>query len=215
MSGNIMQYNGSALVAMAGKDCIAIASDTRFGIQQQTVATNLKKIFKMTDDYVIGMTGLISDMQTMVNKLQYRLNIYQMEENREMPVRVFSHVVSQMLYEKRFGPYFCEPIIAGLEWKTDETTGEKVAKPFLSGMDLIGAPVFIDSFLCAGTTSDELHGVCEAMYKPDLDADQLFEVISQCLMAGQDRDCLAGWGAVVHVITKDGVRTAELQARMD
>lgn len=200
---------------MAGKNCVAIASDTRFGVQQQTVATNLKKIYKMDTDYMIGLTGLISDMQTMVNKLQYRMNMYKMEENRDMPIRVFSHVVSQMLYEKRFGPYFVEPIIAGLEWKKNEETGEKEALPFLSGMDLIGAPVFIDSFLCAGTTSDELHGVCEAMFKPDLEPDQLFEVISQCLMAGQDRDCLAGWGAVVHIITKDGIRTAELQARMD
>ena len=38
-----------------------------------------------------------------------------------------------MLYEKRFGPYFCEPVVAGL---LDDNT------PFLSGMDLIGAPVF-------------------------------------------------------------------------
>jgi 20S proteasome subunit beta 3 len=28
----------------------------------------------------------------------------------------------------------------------------------------------------------------------------LFEVISQCLLAAVDRDCLAGWGGVVHVM---------------
>jgi len=214
MGDNIMQYNGTALVAMAGKNCVAIASDTRFGIQQQTVATTLRKMFKMSEDYYIGMTGLISDIQTLHQKLEYRMNMYQMQENREMPVRVFSHVVCQMLYEKRFGPYFVEPIIAGLEWEKNEN-GQNISKPFLSGMDLIGAPVFIDSFLCGGTTSDELHGVCEAMYRPDMDADELFEVISQCLLAGQDRDCLAGWGGVVHVITAEGVRTVELQARAD
>lgn len=68
-----MKYNGTALVAMAGKDCVAIASDSRFGIQQQTVAMNLQKIFKMGEDYMIGMTGLISDMQTMQEKLEYRM----------------------------------------------------------------------------------------------------------------------------------------------
>lgn len=209
-----MQYNGSALVAMAGKDCVAIASDTRFGVQQQTVATTLRKMFKMSEDYYVGMTGLVSDMQTLHQKLEYRMNMYEMQENREMPVRVFSHVLTQMLYEKRFGPYFVEPIIAGLEWKTNDD-GEKVALPFLSGMDVIGAPVFIDSFLCGGTTSDELHGVCEAMYRPDMDSEELFEVISQCLLAGQERDCLAGWGGVVHIITAEGVRTVELQARAD
>lgn len=210
-----MQYNGSALMAMAGKNCVAIASDTRFGIQQQTVATTLQKVFPMGEHFLVGITGLISDMQSMVSLLQYRTNMYKMEENREMSPRVFTHVMSQMLYEHRFGPYFCEPIIAGLEFKSNPTTKEKEAVPFLSSMDVIGAPVYIDSFLCAGTTSDELSGVCEAMYRPDMNPDELFEVVSQCLMAGQDRDCLAGWGAVVYIITPEGIITRELQARYD
>ena len=46
---------------------------------------------------------------------------------------IFPALLSTILYEKRFGPYFCEPVVAGL---LDDNT------PFLSGMDLIGAPVF-------------------------------------------------------------------------
>ena len=30
--------------------------------------------------------------------------------------------------------------------------------------------------------------------------DELFEVISQCFLSALDRDCLSGWGAVVHVM---------------
>ena len=50
---------------------------------------------------------------------------------------------------------------------------------------------------------------------PDLAPEDLFETISQCLLAAVDRDCLSGWGAVVHVITKDGVTTKRLVGRMD
>lgn len=59
----------------------------------------------------------------------------------------------------RFSPWFCEPIVAGL---TEEN------KVFLSGMDLIGAPVFTDDFVVAGTCTSNLHGMCEAMYRPDM-----------------------------------------------
>lgn len=45
--------------------------------------------------------------------------------------------------------------------------------------------------------------------------DELFETISQVLLSAQDRDAKAGWGAVVHVITMDGVTTRDLKARMD
>ena len=35
---------------------------------------------------------------------------------------------------------------------------------------------------------------------PPQGPDELFETVSQALLSGQDRDCLAGWGAVVYVM---------------
>ena len=37
---SISEYNGSAIVAMAGKNCVAIGSDLRLGVQLQTNATD-------------------------------------------------------------------------------------------------------------------------------------------------------------------------------
>jgi len=39
-----MEYNGSGIVAMVGKDCVAIASDMRFGVQQTTLAGDMHKV---------------------------------------------------------------------------------------------------------------------------------------------------------------------------
>lgn len=44
---SITEYNGAAMCAMVGKNCVAIASDTRLGIQAQTVATDFQKLFRM------------------------------------------------------------------------------------------------------------------------------------------------------------------------
>lgn len=60
-----MEYNGGAIVAMTGKNCFAIASDSRLGIQGQTVSTKFQKVFKMHDRLFIGMSGLASDVQTL------------------------------------------------------------------------------------------------------------------------------------------------------
>ena len=48
-----------------------------------------------------------------------------------------------------------------------------------------------------------------------LQPDDLFETLAQCLLSGVDRDCLAGWGCVVHVLTPEGVTTRDLKGRMD
>lgn len=44
----IFEYNGSAIVAMAGEQCFAIGSDLRFGVQFQTLATDYKKVYKVS-----------------------------------------------------------------------------------------------------------------------------------------------------------------------
>jgi len=219
-----MEYNGSGVVAMIGKDCVAIASDMRYGIRQQTIGMDMHKVFRMTDKCYIGLPGLATDMQTLYNKFKFRLKMYALREEREIKPTVFANLVSSVLYEHRFGPFFVEPVVAGLEPRpVTEADGDEKQKeeeksqwvPYICAMDLIGAQVTTDDFLVSGTCSEQLYGMCEALYRPNLDPEDLFETVSQCLLAAVDRDCLAGWGAIVHIITPEGVETRELKARKD
>ena len=59
-----------------------------------------------------------------------------------------------------FAPWFVEPVIAGLEGPDN--------KPWVSGMDLVGAPVFTEDFVVSGTCSANLYGMCESLYRPDM-----------------------------------------------
>ena len=187
---------------------MAIASDLRFGInQQQTTAVDMRKIHKIHDHLYVGLSGLATDQMTLAQKFKFRHNLYELRENRKMKPETFAHVVSNILYEKRFGPYYAEPVVAGL----DPETGE----PFITGMDLIGAMAPTTNFVVCGNNEESLFGVCESMYKEDLEPEELFEVIAQCLLAGVNRDCLSGWGGAVHVISKDKLITRTLKGRMD
>ena len=76
-----------------------------------------------------------------------------------MSPKTFASLVQTLLYEKRFGPYFVEPVIAGLN---DDGT------PYITATDLIGADVLTDDFCVSGTASEELYGSCESLYRPDL-----------------------------------------------
>ncbi|KAL5145483.1 Proteasome subunit beta type-3 [Glycine soja] len=102
-----------------------------------------------------------------------------------MKPQTFASLVSAILYENRFGPYFCQPVIAGLG---DDD------KPFICTMDAIGAKELAKDFAVAGTASESLYGACESMFKPDMEPEELFEMISQALLSSVDRDCLSGWG---------------------
>eukprot|EP00045_Choanoeca_perplexa_P001642 m.21051 g.21051 ORF g.21051 m.21051 type:complete len:205 (+) comp11088_c0_seq1:149-763(+) len=203
---SIMEYNGAAIVAMTGKDCVAIAADRRLGAQAQTVSCDFQKVFQMTPTTFVGLPGLATDVLTMSQRLQFKLNMYRLREEREIEPATLVNLISSVLYEKRFGPYFVEPIVAGLT---------KDGKPYVASTDLIGCPMETDDFVVGGTSADQLYGMCESLYKPDMSPDDLFEVISQALLNAQDRDALAGWGAVVHIVEKDKITTRTLKGRMD
>ena len=61
---SIMSYNGGAICAMKGKDCVAIAADKRFGIQAQTLSMDFQRIFEMGPKLFLGLPGLATDVQT-------------------------------------------------------------------------------------------------------------------------------------------------------
>jgi len=128
-------------------------------------------------------------------RFRYRVNMYTIKEEREIEPEAFAHLVSSTLYERRFGPFFIEPVMAGLAKKP---SGEY--KPFIAASDLIGCLNFAKDFVVAGTASSKLFGVAEGLWEPDLEPEDLFETISQTLLNAVDRDAYSGWGAVVHVM---------------
>lgn len=219
--------NGGAAVAMVGKDCVAIACDLRLGLQSLTVSNNYPKIFSYGDVY-LGLTGLATDISTVSDLFRYKVNMYRLREERQISPQTMANLVSSSLYERRFGPYFVSPVVAGI----NHTDG----KPFICGFDSIGCIDFAKDFIVSGTASDQLFGMCEGLWEPDLVSysslsvskifqntdgdviqgpDELFETISQALLSAVDRDALSGWGAHVYIIEKDKVTKRLLKGRQD
>ncbi len=201
-----MDYNGGVCLAMAGKECFVIASDNRLGEQFKTISMDVPKLYEVNDKVMVGFTGLRSDQITFQNKLDYRLKMYKLREERDISGKALTGLIASMLYEQRFGPWFMEPIIASLD---------KEGKVYLCGMDLIGAPCEPQDYIVAGTCADSLHGMCESLWRPNLEPEELFEIACQSLLSGLDRDCLSGYGATVKLVTKDKVITRRVKGRQD
>lgn len=197
-------------MAMTGDECYAIACDRRFGVELSTVAYDYEKVFQFGDRLFCGLGGFVTDIQTVYEKLRFRKNLYEQRENRQMSSKVFENMLSNMLYEHRFGPFFVSTIVAGLD-----TDKNGVTKPYISGTDLIGAAASPEDFITAGASSDQLMGICEALWRPKMKPDELFECISQSLLNAVDRDGKSGWGVSVWVVEKDKITKRTLKGRMD
>ena len=205
---SIETYNGNALVGMVGEKCVAIGSDQRLGVQYETVSSSMQKIFKIQENILMGLSGLATDIQTFSLEMRRKVELYRIKENVDLTPQLFINLVSSTLYEHRFGPFYVEPIVVGLDVKDNY-------KPYVATYDSIGCITQSGEFQVAGTSTDQLYGVCEAFYKKNMDSDQLFETCSQCLLSGINRDCFSGWGAVVFLILPGKIIFRRLKCRQD
>ena len=144
---------------MVGQDCVAIACDLRLGMQALTISNDFPKIFQYGDCF-LGLTGLATDVASVSDLFRYKTNLYRLREERNIAPTTFANLVSSSLYERRFGPWFVSPVVAGLEPKN--------GKPFICGFDSIGCIDFAKDFIVSGTASDQLFGTCEGLWEPDL-----------------------------------------------
>ena len=135
---------------MKGDGCVAIASDLRFGKELQTVTCDFAKAFQMDPHLWMGLTGLATDIQTVQQKMEFRKNMYELTENRKITPKTYAAILSNMLYERRFGPFFVNPVVAGIDSKTGE--------PYISSMDVIGCMTEPPDFAVAGTCEEQLFG---------------------------------------------------------
>jgi 20S proteasome subunit beta 3 len=110
----------------------------------------MKKIFRMHDKLYVGLAGLATDMPTFKQKLEFRIKMYQLREEREIPPKVFANLVSQ---------HALREAIRALLRRACDRRNRSQRQPFLCAMDLIGAPVTAKDFVVGGTASEELYGM--------------------------------------------------------
>lgn len=201
-----MDFNGGTVVVMGGKECFAIASDFRFGIENFTQENKSPKIFKIHEKLFIGVVGLFGDISSLKQTIEYTNSIYSLKNNQKIMPFCFSSVLSNLLYENRFSPFLVETILVGFDEKRNLLIESK---------DILGASSFSSNFTAIGTASESIHGICEVFWKPEMKVDELLSAISTSLILGLNRNCTSGWGGIVHVITPDGVISKIIKTRMD
>lgn len=111
---SIADYNGGAIMAMGGKDCVAIICDKQLGARLTTISVNHSKIYEINPYLYVCLPGLATDSLTVYQRLRFRVNMYELKEGRKVSPKVLTSMLSNLLYEHRFGQYFIGGIVVGL-----------------------------------------------------------------------------------------------------
>lgn len=70
-----------------------------------------------TDKVVLASSGMQADMMTLHKTLRMRLVKYQQNHQKDMSLTAASQMLSNMLYTRRFFPYYTFNVLGGIDEK--------------------------------------------------------------------------------------------------
>lgn len=193
------------LIAIAGKDFIKVASDTRVSTGYSILMRKHSKTTQLTKDVVITSGGMVADIEALHKNLLTRIKIYKMQNKREPNLNNLAKLLSNMLYGRRFMPYYAFNLLCGL----DPTTGEGV----VMGYDAVGSFDRINyggqgsgQSLAMTVLDSQFHGH-NFLVKQLPESQETVENVAKDIIHGvAERDIYTGDNVEIVTVDKDGVR---------
>ncbi len=183
---------GTTTVGIVTKDGVVMGTEHRASMETFIAHKTAQKLYKL--DYNIGMTtaGLVGDLQVLVRYMRAEINLYRIRRKMYMPVGAAATLLSNILNERKFFPYYVGLLVGGFDSK-----GYHVF-----AIDAAGGAIE-DKYASVGSGSLFVYGVLEDRWKDDLSLDDGINLVIRGINAAMRRDAASGDGISVATITKD------------
>ncbi|RKP39766.1 proteasome subunit beta type-1 [Dimargaris cristalligena] len=107
--------HGGTNLAIAGPDYCLLASDTRQSNGYNINTRFAPKTFKLSNKSVLATAGCQPDCAMVTTRVKQSMLTYKHNHNKEMSTSAIAQMLSIMLYQRRFFPYYDFNILGGLD----------------------------------------------------------------------------------------------------
>jgi len=191
-----MYWFSGTVVGLRCDDGVALASDSRGAASYHVLSKRVQKVFKLEDKIGAAVAGGTGDVQSLIGLLRAEVNLYRLNEGRQISTRSLAQMASSHLHGRRNFPYIAEGMISGVD------DGE----PLLYFFDLVGGKLEERKFAAGGTGATVAYGALEGEYKDGMDLDEGARLAAKAIHTAIERDAATGEKIVVAVVDKKGYR---------
>ena len=207
MTSEDVKKTGTTTLGMVCKDGVVIATEKRATMGTLIAHKNTQKLYKIDEHLALATAGLVGDLQVLARYLNAEANLYRLKREARMPVKSAATLMSNILNQRKFYPYYVQLILGGY----DNTGGH------VYSLDAAGGAI-PDKYTSAGSGSPYVFGVLEDNYRDDMTASEGVDLAVRAITAAMNRDSASGGMINVAVINEDGFKELpedEIKKRMD
>eukprot|EP00003_Mantamonas_plastica_P028950 TRINITY_DN6775_c0_g1_i1.p1 TRINITY_DN6775_c0_g1~~TRINITY_DN6775_c0_g1_i1.p1 ORF type:complete len:256 (+),score=93.92 TRINITY_DN6775_c0_g1_i1:201-968(+) len=207
------ENNGGTCVAIGGDDYVILAADTRMSQGYSIISRNVTKVNQLTDKCVIGTAGMQSDMCALHKLLKARNVMYKHEHKKKMTTHAISQMLGNILYQRRFFPYYTFNVLAGLD---EEGKGAVYNYDAVGSFQRVGYTVSgTGQNLIQPMLDNQINQQHQKIKSDPLTMDETIDLIKDVFSTAGERDIYTGDTVEIFVITKDGVEMQEFALKED
>lgn len=186
---------GTTTLGIVCKDGVVVATETRATMGTLIAHKETRKLYKIDDHLVLATAGLVGDIQILARYLNAEATLYRLKREVKMPVKSAATLMSNILNQRKFFPYYVQLIIAGY----DNTGGH------VYSLDAAGGAI-PDKYTAGGSGSPYVYGVLEDTYRDDITTSEGVEIAIRAIHAAKSRDSASGGLTNIVIIDKDGYK---------
>ncbi len=186
---------GATAVGMQCTDGVILAAEKRLALGRFIQSRNVQKVFMVDKTIGASVAGLFSDSQQIIRLIKAYINLYNLEREGTSVIRVrtAAKLMSNVLFNNRFYPYFVEPIVGGV----DDTEGSQIYV-----LDPAGS-LMPETYAAAGTGAPMAIGVIENGYSDNITVKEGRELAITAIQMASRREATSGDGIDILVITSE------------
>jgi len=151
---------GTTTIGMVCKDGVVVATEHRATMGTMIAHKTAKKVYRINDHLAMTTAGLVGDAQMLARYLKVETDLYKLQRGSDIPVKGAATLMSNILNQRKFAPYYVQLIIGGVD-----KSGSHIFS-----IDAAGGSIE-DKYTTTGSGSPYVFGVLEDNYRDNITID--------------------------------------------
>ncbi|MFH1445061.1 MAG: archaeal proteasome endopeptidase complex subunit beta [Nanoarchaeota archaeon] len=180
---------GTTTVGVVCKGAVVLGAERKATMGYLVADKNAQKILQLDNHIAMTIAGMQGDAQALGRFLKAEFKLYELHEGKKIGVNSAANLVSNMLYARRFFPYFVQLIVGGYD-----------KEPGLYIFDPSGAVTDEKEYFSTGSGSPFALGVLENQFKKDMTVEETKRMVANAIYSATKRDIASGGSGIDLVV---------------